>query len=273
MALHHEYDLIPKGELKCIWMEAGIVDYKLCDLQLRCDKCPFDSVIRQQLWTTEPGHSSTSPESTSSSKLSTRPTEEYVERQLQDLFSGCEEVSLPSDRSYSSNHLCFRKNDALSVTVGLDHLALHLIGPISGVAYTTPPTRAYATSPCAWIIHRNGTFPLRIPVAGTITQVNKHLTDSPQLVCTSPYEDGWILSFKPDLGDGVHERLLPHDQAAKIFRTQLKDCREDCRVALLKRHPPVGATMYDGGQPVDRIESILGPAAFLQIVLRRLFVV
>jgi hypothetical protein len=34
------------GELKCIWMESGLVKYKLCDKELDCENCEFDKVFR-----------------------------------------------------------------------------------------------------------------------------------------------------------------------------------------------------------------------------------
>ena len=271
MALHHEYDLIPDGELKCIWMDAGVVDFKLCDLQFRCEHCPFDTVVRKQLWTSESLHDSSSPVVTGSPSISSHPSNSYLEQLISDLLSPFAHEPLPSDRSYSDNHLWFKKEDSLSVTVGLDHLALHVLGPISGIAFTTPPTRAYRSSPCAWIIHRSGTLPLRTPVAGTIMGVNGRLNDSPRLVGASPYDEGWIFDFRPDLGEGIHQKLLSHEQATHLFRKQAEQCGRDCRSAFLEREPPVGTTMYDGGQPVDRIEGILSPNVFHTIVLRRFF--
>ncbi len=39
--------VVPEGEFKCIWMTAGIISYKLCDYQFRCEVCPFDIVMRK----------------------------------------------------------------------------------------------------------------------------------------------------------------------------------------------------------------------------------
>ncbi|HLE32365.1 MAG TPA: hypothetical protein VJB38_07150, partial [Bacteroidota bacterium] len=33
--------------VNCIWMDAGVVGYKLCDRSLQCDHCPFDESMRQ----------------------------------------------------------------------------------------------------------------------------------------------------------------------------------------------------------------------------------
>ena len=31
--------VIPEGELRCVWMDAGITNFKLCDQEYRCKLC------------------------------------------------------------------------------------------------------------------------------------------------------------------------------------------------------------------------------------------
>lgn len=31
---------------RCVWMQAGVVGYKLCDREFDCDLCPFDAALR-----------------------------------------------------------------------------------------------------------------------------------------------------------------------------------------------------------------------------------
>src|SRR5512138_1096596 len=33
------------GLIPCVWMQAGVVDYKLCDRDYDCDHCPFDEAL------------------------------------------------------------------------------------------------------------------------------------------------------------------------------------------------------------------------------------
>jgi len=37
--------IIPTGERKCIWMDAGVVSYKLCTNQYQCSTCEFDIAL------------------------------------------------------------------------------------------------------------------------------------------------------------------------------------------------------------------------------------
>ena len=36
----------PQGFNKCVWMESGVVSYKLCPFQYNCEACPFDQALR-----------------------------------------------------------------------------------------------------------------------------------------------------------------------------------------------------------------------------------
>ena len=45
--------------------------------------------------------------------------------------------------------------------------------------------------------------PIFAPLAGTISAVNMELEDAPELMNTSPYEDGWIVKMTLDDADAV----------------------------------------------------------------------
>ena len=40
--------VIPEGELRCVWMDAGVAEFKLCDQELRCETCTFNLNVIQQ---------------------------------------------------------------------------------------------------------------------------------------------------------------------------------------------------------------------------------
>ena len=41
------FKAVPDEEEKCIWMEAGVIDYKLCNYNYNCSVCPFDKAMKQ----------------------------------------------------------------------------------------------------------------------------------------------------------------------------------------------------------------------------------
>ena len=58
--------------------------------------------------------------------------------------------------------------------------------------------------------------PIFAPLAGEITEVNEELEDAPELMNSSPYEDGWIVKMKLDNLDGVKSLMDASQYKAEI---------------------------------------------------------
>lgn len=41
------FTTVPRNEEKCIWMEAGVIDYKLCNNYYNCHSCSFDKAMKE----------------------------------------------------------------------------------------------------------------------------------------------------------------------------------------------------------------------------------
>jgi glycine cleavage system H lipoate-binding protein len=41
------FKTVPNGDAQCIWMEAGVIDYKLCNNYLNCHTCSFDRAMKE----------------------------------------------------------------------------------------------------------------------------------------------------------------------------------------------------------------------------------
>jgi glycine cleavage system H protein len=58
--------------------------------------------------------------------------------------------------------------------------------------------------------------PIFAPLAGEITAVNDNLDDSPELMNTSPYGDGWIIKMKLDDTSGLSSLMDASGYKAEI---------------------------------------------------------
>ena len=58
--------------------------------------------------------------------------------------------------------------------------------------------------------------PIFAPLAGTITAVNMDLDDAPELMNTSPYDEGWIVKMTLDNPEGVSELMDAAGYKAEI---------------------------------------------------------
>ena len=270
MAPPSEYSVIPDGELRCVWMDAGVVEYKLCDRRFQCETCPFDEVIRSRH-----GRVSTdgddqltavaSDRGTTNSGLSMKGMFDGKLSQFLDPFA---QISLPDDRLYSSNHTWMKKAGAETCTVGIDHLAVHLFGDTKGIVLPQTPCEAHRDAPCAWVIHREGAIVLGVPFSATIINCNSALRETPSLLGRSPYDEGWIFSMHVKDLDEVASRLLTGRQAASLYREQGELLRREFLNAYENLSPTVGATLADGGSPLTGLPQILGEASYFEIISR-----
>jgi glycine cleavage system H protein len=60
-----------------------------------------------------------------------------------------------------------------------------------------------------------------IPLSGTIVATNETLADSPELVNTDPYGEGWLFRLKPDTPAQLDELL--DSEGYERFVAELKD--------------------------------------------------
>ena len=58
--------------------------------------------------------------------------------------------------------------------------------------------------------------PIFAPLAGEITDVNEELDDAPELMNSSPYDDGWIVKMKLDNPDAVKSLMDASQYKAEI---------------------------------------------------------
>jgi len=54
------------------------------------------------------------------------------------------------------------------------------------------------------------------PVSGEVVEINEKLDDEPELINTSPYDDGWLVEIKMDDESELEELISPSDYEKKL---------------------------------------------------------
>ena len=106
-----------------------------------------------------------------------------------------EELDIRDDLFYSRTHEWVRKTGN-TARVGVDDYAQSALGDI---VYVELPSVGIAVNEGAAFGSLESTkavSDLNSPVTGRVTAVNEALSDSPELVNASPYEDGWIIEVE-----------------------------------------------------------------------------
>ena len=108
-------------------------------------------------------------------------------------------TDIPADLRYSGDHVWARVlDDGSTVRVGVTDFAQQSLGDVVDV---TPPRLAEtvkAGEPCGEIESTKSVNDLVAPVAGTIRARHDDLEDSPDLVNSDPYGEGWIFEVETD---------------------------------------------------------------------------
>ncbi|AUD79841.1 glycine cleavage system protein H [Kangiella profundi] len=120
---------------------------------------------------------------------------------------------IPAELKYVSSHEWIRDEGDGVVTVGITDHAQELLGDVVFVDAPEVDSEVDAEDEIAVVESVKAASDIYAPLAGTIIEVNEELEDSPELVNTDPYGDGWM--FKMKLADaGDMDSLLSADEYA-----------------------------------------------------------
>jgi len=106
------------------------------------------------------------------------------------------ELILPDELYYAENHEWARTVDE-RVTAGISDYAQEQLGDVVFVELPQVGDTFEKGEEFGTVESVKAVSELYMPVGGEITAINTALDESPGLVNTKPYEDGWMIEIKP----------------------------------------------------------------------------
>jgi glycine cleavage system H protein len=153
----------------CVWMQAGLIAYRLCDQAFDCEHCLLDAALRGRLGRVEGGAA---------------------------LDPGNARSGVCDDRLYAAGHTWVQRLDGDDgCRMGLDAFGAALLGRVSAVAWpATGPVLGPGVPVCE-IDLGLGTVSVCAPIGGRVARRNEALRLEPALLIRAPYDEGWILEM------------------------------------------------------------------------------
>ena len=114
-------------------------------------------------------------------------------------------VNIPADLRYSSDHEWIRQ-DGNTVTIGITEFAQDSLGDVVFVEAPEASSVVVAGDSFTEVESTKSVSDIYAPVSGTIVAINDKLDDTPELLNSDPYGDGWICSIEmsdPSQLDGL----------------------------------------------------------------------
>jgi glycine cleavage system H protein len=128
------------------------------------------------------------------------------------------DYELRADLKYTSSHEWIKIDDNIAI-IGISDYAQHQLGDIVFVELPEKGLVLEKGSNAAEIESVKAVGDLIMPLSGEIIEVNENLADSPEIVNTSPYEDGWIIKIKISHSDELKD-LLSHNDYKLLIESE-----------------------------------------------------
>jgi len=221
------------GEKECVWMRAGIINFRLCNQDYDCYNCPFDRHMRQAMGEeTSSGmkerEGSRSSRVTEHYHVTARPCIHYLSGRLtspgtctgkyechrcavhqrlnsQEEAQNVEQPKLTNISGYRvadgyyyhMGHAWAQVSQDGYVRIGIDDFTSRLFGPADEVELP-PVGTTLRQGEVGWVLSRShGTAAMQSPVTGTVIAVNPRAKKNPEIVHADPYRDGWLFLLDP----------------------------------------------------------------------------
>jgi glycine cleavage system H protein len=123
-------------------------------------------------------------------------------------------ASHPPDLRYTEKHEWVRVGDR-SMTIGVTERASEQLGPIGFVSLAYPGELVLPGKMIGRLSSDEGTAVVSMPFTGMINVINESLSDSPGLINSDPYGEGWLLQI--EAGDAADIEQLMDAEAYEAF--------------------------------------------------------
>jgi glycine cleavage system H protein len=103
---------------------------------------------------------------------------------------------IPSDLLYRESHEWVRNDEDGTVTIGISDHAQAQLGDMVFVELPEPGMSYEQGDACAVVESVKAASDVYAPLTGEVIEANSALEDSPELVNTDPYGDGWLFRMQ-----------------------------------------------------------------------------
>jgi glycine cleavage system H lipoate-binding protein len=248
------------GALKtCWWMQAGLVDYKLCDREYDCEHCTFDEVLQGKvarlssdspriLFESPTDHQSNAIRRADASQASVR---------------GCEVLK---GLFYHPGHTWARIEEAGTVRTGIDDFGQRVLGRVYSVSVPAIGSTVRRGEGCWRLTHQAGVAALVSPVSGRIREINSTLFQRPSLINRDPHGLGWTMVIEPADLRGCLKGLLYGPKVKDWLEREIEKLYRTIYEVVSGRRLAIGPTMNDGGQLKSDFMSGFSAAQLRQLI-------
>jgi glycine cleavage system H lipoate-binding protein len=291
--------MVPEGENKCIWMEAGVVSYKLCNNQYNCMSCNFDQGMarkakEERLKVQETDQDKPRIEEWTKKFLELPASQRKCRYMLMGAtsFKLCPNAfqcgdcaydqmmqdripptiplkvgeaplvlgfQVPDNFYYHRGHGWAHNEYAGRIRVGLDDFSTRLMGKVDELQLPRVGQKVSQGSPTLSLKRKGKVVEGLSPINGVVTHVNSDAYAHPEVVNHAPYEEGWLFLVEPLESKSNLKSLLYGEEAQNWIN-------DEAERLLGEIHTSIGPTAFDGGLPAPDMSAALKGKKWRELV-------
>ena len=115
--------------------------------------------------------------------------------------------NIPSDRKYTREHEWVEQLADGKVRIGITEHAQELLGDMVFVELPEVGSQINVGEECAVVESVKAASDVYSPLSGEVIEVNDAVADSPELLNSDPYGDGWLFVVHPDDAEAIDAML------------------------------------------------------------------
>ena len=119
--------------------------------------------------------------------------------------------NVPGDLKFLPSHEWARVESDGTITIGISDHAQDLLGDIVFVELPEVGQALDAEADAAIVESVKAASDLYSPLSGEVIEINSLLEDQPEIINSSPYEDGWFFKLTPSDMSELDNLLSPED--------------------------------------------------------------
>ena len=104
-------------------------------------------------------------------------------------------MEFPEELKYTEEHEWVMVEEALAV-IGISDFAQDSLGDVVFVELPEVGTVLEAGKAFGVVESVKAVSDIYAPISGTVEEINEDLLDAPEIINTSPYEDGWMIKIR-----------------------------------------------------------------------------
>jgi len=126
---------------------------------------------------------------------------------------------IPQDLRYTKTHEWVKQNEDGSLTIGISDHAQGLLGDLVFVEAPEEGTTFQEGDDSAVVESVKAASDVYAPVDGEVVAGNEILADTPEIINSDPYGDGWIYQIKPE-DAGAFDGLMDADEYKELVESE-----------------------------------------------------